>query len=151
MRPTDASRTSARDQATATRQLPGTTMPHLNLGDRRGDLPPGGVALVPGADLPIVRQSRRPETLARSSGKRSDLSVHLGIWARLLPEPDNRHDEWAVTVFVADTRVGYLARGKSATLCSWTASPADARDSMRMMPAGSRSSSPPCRRVRSTP
>lgn len=60
-------------------------------------------------DFEIVGESNYQIALGVIAGPKTDRGVSVQVAAALVPEPDNRHDPFAVRVQVNGRRVGYIA------------------------------------------
>lgn len=88
--------------------------PTFDLGDQRGELPPGGFSLASGPGMAVVGESHYRDAIAGIVGGTRREAVKLVTWAALVPEPENPYDPKAVGVRINEAKVGYLSRGDAA-------------------------------------
>ncbi len=82
----------------------------LDLGDRRGELPPDGLSLLSGPGLGIVGESHYRDEIATIAGGSRREAIRLVAWACLVPEPDNVYDTNAIGVWIEGRKVGHIPR-----------------------------------------
>ena len=83
----------------------------VDLGDRRGDVPPEALKLMAsGGSLGVAGESHYRDAIEGVTGGPKVEGVRATMWATLVAEHDNPYDNHAVGVFIDGRKVGHLAR-----------------------------------------
>jgi hypothetical protein len=83
----------------------------IDLGDRRGDVPPEALKLAAsGGSLNVVGESHYRDAIEAVIDGPKVEGIRMITWATLVAEHDNPYDAHAVGVFIDGRKVGHLAR-----------------------------------------